>query len=246
MAGLLTKITKGRQSKPLRVGVTGPPGIGKSTFALGAPNALYIDADRRTDHLDVLGRLVPGSWKDITDTMRELSATTPAASGFGTVVFDTLDAMEQLLWAHVCKLGGKSQIEDFGFGKGYSKAETGWNVFYDELEALRSAGYITILIAHSELKRFSNPVGEDYEYWGVKLHKKAADMFTSRVDCLGFAAWDDVATEPKGTSKAKVLTSGKRSLKFAHNPAYQTKRGFDLPDETDLTWEDFHSKVYPE
>lgn len=247
MPSLLTSITKGRQEKPLRIGITGPPGVGKSTFALGAPRPLFIDADRRTEHLDVPGRVEPNMssetpWSDILDTMRELSVQKPAQSGYETIVFDTLDAMEALLHREICIKRNVASLEDVGgWGKGFQLAEAQWHTFFNGLEALRGAGYHVILVVHCELRRFGNPAGEDYDYWAVKLHKKANALFFARVDCLGFATWED-AVDTSG-NKAKALTSGKRVLQFGHNPAYQTKKGFALPDKMELDWEKFYGKV---
>jgi hypothetical protein len=56
---------------------------------------------------------------------------------FQTLVVDSLDWLEPLVWAHTAFMGGKDNIEDFGYGKGYKFADEHWRTFLDGLDALR-------------------------------------------------------------------------------------------------------------
>ena len=46
-------ITRGIQSKPLKVVIYGPEGVGKSTFASLFPDPLFIDTEGSTARMDV-------------------------------------------------------------------------------------------------------------------------------------------------------------------------------------------------
>ena len=49
----MSRITKGKQSRPPRVLVYGPPAVGKTSFAAGFPNPFVLDADKGSHYLDV-------------------------------------------------------------------------------------------------------------------------------------------------------------------------------------------------
>jgi len=230
----------------VRVAIHGGPGVGKSSFAAAAPAPLFIDADRRTGNLDV-ARVVPTSWSDILDTMRELCTVTAAKSEFATIVFDTLDAMEYLLHAELCAKHGCENIEQIagGYGKGFVAAKVEWLRFAAGIEALRSVGFGVILIAHSDIRTFQNPDGENYDVWTMQLDKRAVSILRGRVDIIGFACHEDLARKKKGELKAKVVTTGERVLKFKHNPAYLTKQDMGVPDDIPLSWAEFAKYVNP-
>ena len=59
------KITTGPQPGPQRCLITGVPGVGKSTFAAGAPDALFLQLERGVDHLDVAKTELMKEWSDV-------------------------------------------------------------------------------------------------------------------------------------------------------------------------------------
>jgi hypothetical protein len=243
---LLTRITKGRQARPVRLLVYGPVGCGKSTFAMQAPDAMFIDAEDRTAHLPVWGRFVPKTWPEILEFM----GTVIKDNLCKTLVFDTLDYMEGMLWEHLAAKEGVSTIEKVagGWGKGYNVARDQFNLLMMGVDKLARIGITSILLAHGELKTFKNPTGEDYDQWAIKLHKASKALITSKVDAVGFACWEDYARKAEKDAankhaKAKAITTGERVLKFAHDPAYETKPGIPLPDDMPLSWAAFEAAL---
>ena len=111
-------IMKGIQNKPLKIVVYGPEGIGKTTFASRFPDPLFIDTEGSTARMDVARTETPSSLAMLTAQLTEIRDTPPA--GFKTLVLDTIDWAERLCIRAVCEKAGKSGIEDFGYGKGYS------------------------------------------------------------------------------------------------------------------------------
>lgn len=238
---LLTRISRGKLVRPIRLLVHGPGGVGKSTFAAGAPDPLFIDTERRTEHLNVK-RFEPETWSEVMPFIGEVLSTRACK----TLVLDTLDHLEIMLWTHLCKTRGVQSIEDIGggFGKGFLIALAEFQRLAAGLEALRNAGISTILLAHSATKMYKNPTGDDYEQYAIKLDKRARALFVEKCDAVGFATWGDFAKLKKGEARAKAVTTGERVLKFEHHPAFESKAGFPLPDECPLTWEAF-SKYLP-
>ena len=120
----LDKLVKGKLQTPRRVMLYGPEGIGKTTFGAGAPSPIFFAAEAGTAQLDVVRFPKPEGWADVLDAVRTL---TTEAHDFKTLVFDTMDAIEPLLWAYMCKRDSNPKrtlrdVEDYGFGKGYEKA----------------------------------------------------------------------------------------------------------------------------
>lgn len=236
---LLGKISKGKIDRPPRVIVYGQAGVGKSTFASQWPDPLFIDAERRTEHLDV-SRIEVDSWGEVTGIMGELikAKEKPAK----TIVFDTLDHIELMIHDHLCSLSGVTSIEDVGggYGKGYTAAVNEWRRFVIGLEKLRAAGYGVLLLAHAHVKTFKNPLGEDYDKWQLKMNVKAGNFLREKADALGFAHFEDLVKEGKSSmDKGKGVTTGRRVLTFEHSAAFESKQGINLPDEIGLSYEEF-------
>jgi hypothetical protein len=216
--------------------VFGEPGVGKSTFGSEWPSPLFIDAEKRTEHLDI-SRVEVDSWRDVLGVMREVSQ---GESGFKTLVFDTVDHMELMIYDHLCKDGNVKTIEDYGggYGKGYTAALDQWRLFILGLEKLRSQGITCLLLAHGHIKTFRNPTGEDYDRWQLKMNVKAANFLREKMDAVGFAHFEDFTEEDK-KKNLKAHTTGDRMLAFSHSPAYESKQGINLPDEIELSYEAF-------
>lgn len=242
----LAKVSRGPIAGPVRMVVYGPAGVGKSSFAAGAPAPLFFDFEGRTQHLDV-ARVRPQSWAETLSVLREL-VTAPGE--FKTVVFDTLDHMEMLIHKHVCESNKWENIEDPGFGKGYVPALLEWGRFLTACEMLQAKGLNTLLLAHSQLSTVKNPSGDDYNVYALKLKggakTNASDLVREKADLVGFAHFEDFARKENAKdklSKAKAITTGDRVLTFKHHPAFETKKGVPMADETKLSWDAFEAAI---
>lgn len=247
MSALLSRVSRGKVTGPVRLVVYGPAGTGKSTFAAGAPAPLFFDFEGRTNHLDV-ARVRPQSWEETLQLMAEVANTGPGE--FQSLVFDTLDHMELLIHAYVCRKNGWETIEDPGFGKGYVSALSEWSRFLAACEVLNGRGFNTVLLAHSMVGTFKNPTGEDYNVIGLKLKggakTSASDLVREKIDLVGFAHFEDFSKKenPKDKlAKAKAVTTGDRVLTFKHHPAFETKKGVPMVDEVPLKWTAFEEAL---
>jgi hypothetical protein len=235
MSDLLSRISTGVVERPHSIVVFGPPGVGKSTFAASAPDPLFVDTDDRTAHLAVK-RIKPASFDEILEIMRLVVKGDVTAK---TLVVDTLDHAEMLLHKSLCDQHGVPSIEDVGggYGKGYIAAVGLWRRFALGLEALRNKGVNTILLAHSHVRTFQNPLGENFDRWELKLDKRAHAFLREKVDAVGFADFESVTTKSKDGGKlAKAKGTGRTLLKFAPSPAYESKRFAAYPETCELDW----------
>jgi hypothetical protein len=238
-------VVKGKIAKPLRVVLYGLEGVGKSTFAAGAPAPIFLGAEDGTSELDVHRFTQPRAWADVFDAITELST---AEHGYQTLVIDTLDWLEPLCWRHVCAnvrdQGGKqcAAIEDFGYGRGYTAALDEWRRLTSALEALiAKRGMHMVILAHSHVKAFKDPGFEAFDRHEMKLNIKAAGLWREWVDAVLFAAHDLSTVEKAGRVRG-VMTDA-RFIHTQRTAAYDAKNRYDLPPRIALDWSDFFEAV---
>ncbi len=231
----LTTITRGKVLAPPRVLLYGAEGIGKSTFAAGAPLPIFLPGEEGTNHLDVARFPRPETWQDVLESVRVLDQD---AHDYKTFVVDTLDSLEPLVWAEVCRKGGKTAIEDFGFGKGYIAAVDEWRYFLAAVERLRARGMGVVLLAHSVVKTFKNPEGEDYDRYQLKLHEKSAGVLKEWSEAVLFAQLETYAPK-EDRGKAKGISTGARIVRTQRTAAFDAKNRYDLPESMPLDWQAF-------
>jgi hypothetical protein len=241
----LSKVVKGRLAKPVRVLIYGVEGVGKSTFAAAAPNVIFVGAEDGTSELDVARYPEPRSWDEALEAIADLTTT---QHDYKTLALDTLDWLEPLCWEHVCR-GKKGKdgkliqnIEDFGYGKGYNAALDQWRLMLAALERLRNArGMHIVLIAHSTIKDFKNPVGDDFDRYQLKLHQKASGLMREWCDAILFAQHETFTHEKDG--RVRGIQSGARIVCTERSAAWDAKNRYDLPDKLPLDWDSFWEAV---
>lgn len=233
----LDALVRGKQQAPARVVIYGPEGIGKSTFGANAPGAIFLGAEDGTAQLDVTRFPTPENWTEALDAIRTL---TTDAHEFRTLVVDTLDWLEPVLWRHICERDKKRDIEEYGFGKGYQAALDEWRVFLSALDRLRmKRGMNVVLIAHSHVKSFKNPEGDDFDRYELKLHLKASGLIKEWSDAVLFAAFETFAVTDSKTKRTRGVSSGARLLNTERTAAFDAKNRYGLPPTIPISWDEF-------
>ena len=238
----LSSIRSGRQLAPPRILIYGPEGIGKTSWAIAAPHPVVILTE---DGLSALGTDTPHfpiahAYQEVLDAIGVLYTSDHP---YETLVLDSVDWLEALIWAHVAKAANKTSIESFTFQKGYLLAIDRWREVLEGLDALRDQKKMAIILtAHSQVKRFDDPTSEPYDRYSLKLHKFAAPLVTEWVDVLGFATQElIVKREEVGFDKraSRALASGGRVLYLSRTPAFDSKSRYPMPKQIPLSWEAF-------
>ena len=171
--------------------------------------------------------------------MREALISLEGEHDFGTVVVDSLDWLEPLIWAEICRKHNKGSIEEFGYGKGYVEALPLWREFLDRLDRLRARGMASILIAHSEIKKFDAPDSDPYDRYLIKLHKGASALVQEWADVIGFAQFETQVKKTEngfGAIKARGIGTGRRLLHVEEKPAYVAKNRYGMAPTIPLDW----------
>ena len=237
----LRSVVGGRQAQPVRVLLYGVEGIGKSTFAAAAPMPIFIGAEDGTAHLDVQRFQNPEKWQDVLDAVRAL---TVEKHEYQTLVIDTLDWAEPLLWRKVCADGKVESIEDLGYGRGYTAALDGWRVLLAGIEELRRVKRMhVVFLAHSWIKPFKDPEGPGYDRYEMKIHAKAGGLMKEWCDCVLFANYETFAQTDAKTKRVRGVDTGARLFYTQRRAAYDAKNRYDLPESLPLSWEDFFAAV---
>jgi hypothetical protein len=237
----LANVTKGKLVTPMRVLLYGVEGVGKSTFAASAPEPIFLGTEDGTAHLDVARLPFPHDWAEILAAVNMLRTE---SHQFKTLVIDTLDWVEPVLWAHICKRDGMPNIEAYGYGKGYSAALDEWRLLLSALERMRNEKKINvIMLAHSWIKPFKNPEGDDFDRYELKLNTKAGGLLKEWSDAVLFANYETFAKKDAKTKRIKGVSTGARLIYTTRTASYDAKNRYDLPETMPLSWEDFWAGV---
>ena len=225
---------------PPRILAHGVAGIGKSTFGAQSDRPVFIQTE------DGLGNIKVAHFplaKSFDDVMEALAALYSEPHDYKTVVVDSVDWLEPLVWQRACKDNGWGSIEEPGYGKGYVAALDLWRQYLDGLNALRDERGMTVIqIAHTDIRRFDSPEHEPYDRYVIKLHARAAALLQEHSDVVLFANYristvkSDVGFNKKVT---RALGSGERVLYTAERPAFLAKNRYGLPDVLPLDWQAF-------
>lgn len=234
------------------VAVVGPKKAGKtSSFAFGAPRPFFIFTDRGGDAVlpaSFADKVKPDAWDTLptdreppTSIMGALRGLLEEEHPYQTVVIDTIDRAQLLLWSWICAKHGVQSIEEVGggFGKGFTAALEQVNEMISILFSLaEKRGMNWIIIGHQEAKSGNDPSGNEYERWQMSLNQKAAGAILGAVNTILFAEPQiEVKSEKKGaqTIKRGAQTGVTRAI-------VRSKQGIEagsrwlLPPDFLLSW----------
>ena len=243
---LLEHVQSGKNPAPRRVMLYGTHGIGKSTFGSMSPKPIFIQTEDGLGEIDCDRFPLSETFEQVITSLSDLYSE---KHPYRTVVVDSLDWLERLIWADVCKKRMVESIEDIGYGKGYVFALTQWKQFLEGLAALRSdRGMTAILISHAKIERFENPETESYDRYSPRLHKTASQVVQEWCDEVLFATYKvytKVTDEGMGRKKAKGTGTGERIIRTTERPAHVAKNRLNLPDELPLDWNAYAKYINP-
>lgn len=238
----VANVVSGIVKVPDRILLYGIEGIGKSTFAANAPRPIFIEPESDgTARINTNRLPAPETWGDVIDAVDSLTVD---PHDYQTLVVDTLDAAEAMLWRFICKRDDKGSIEAYGYGKGYVAALDEWRVFMGRLEKLRRERRMgIILIAHSWIKPFKNPEGDDFDRYEMKLHPRAGGLLREWCDAVLFANYEVLTAKENDKAKAKGVTTDNRIVHTRRTAAFDAKNRFGLPESLPLDYAEFMSAI---
>ena len=240
MAISLSQLNRTNVPKPPRILIHGVAGVGKTTFASESRSPVFVQTE------DGLGTLAATSFplaRTFEEVMGALAALYTEEHEHGTVVIDSVDWLEPLIWNKACRDNGWNSIEDPGYGRGYIAALALWRQYIDGLNALRDERGMTVVqIAHTDIKRFDSPEHDPYDRYVIKLHARAAALLQEHSDVVLFANYriSTVKAEVGFNKKVnRAMGSGERVIHTAERPAFLAKNRYGLPETLPLAWDAF-------
>lgn len=233
--------------KPITT-IYGEAGLGKTTFGASAPNPIILMTEDGLGQINVPHFPIAQSFDDVMSAIGTLYSE---EHGFNSLIIDSLDWLEPLVWKAVCAEHGKESIEAFGYGRGYVEAQSYWRAFMDGIRALRNDKNMWIVMtAHSQIVHVEDPLMAAFDSHTLKLHKKAAALVEEFSDVIGFAALKTLTIDEKKDSftdkdakRTRAKTTGERLLHVAPSPAFTAKNRFSLPATLPLEWSAFQAAI---
>ena len=257
MAFDLQSISREAQNLPPRILLLGLPKVGKTTWAASAPGAVLIPV-KGEEGADAVTCAKFPTVQSYLDLCEALDTLANEKHDFKFVVIDSASALERLIWERACAIGLEEndkpkktfkKIEDFGYGKGYTVANSVWVDLTHRLDKLRNAREMgCILIGHVSKAPFDDPMSMAYDEWVFSVHTTdkgggARDILTRWVDSVLFAR-EKAYLKNVGDEKHpdyKGLGTGERVLLTQKRPGHPGGGRFpygNLPYELPL---DFHA-----
>jgi hypothetical protein len=226
----------------------GTPGVGKSTLASTAPNALFMFTENGQRDLEV---------QTITDRPFETAAEFVAGLDFigrgvktgefknvQTLVVDSLDHLETLVINAVTTIYKERALADgfqpdavaaitsfneipakYNFEK-WSEIDAQWQLIWKRIIRLRDLGVGIVGICHSHLRVIDDPASDaPYERHELKLDAKRAQKYwVDNADVIGFIHYPTVFdAQTKRTSLSKSP-----HIVFDRNASWMSKPNFGL------------------
>jgi len=226
---LLSQISHGKRPAPRRCMIHGVQGVGKSSWAATSDKPIFIQTEDGLGEIDCAKFPVARNFADVIAAMTELYT---AQHDYRTIVLDSLDWLERMIWQSVCFRKKETNIEDFHFQKGYVFALDEWRKFIDALDALRrDRGMAVILIAHTKIEKFQTPEDSAIDRFTPRLHKLAAAIVMEWCDEVFFATYTSV-TDPKKVRGVEA----ERVMRTTEGPTHVAKNRLKMPVELELDW----------
>ncbi|GMU38263.1 MAG: AAA family ATPase [Phycisphaerae bacterium] len=241
---LMEQVQRGRRSVPRRVLLYGTQGVGKTTWGAMAEAPVFIQTEDGLAHLECDRFPLATRYGDV---LAALGGLYTQPHEYRTVIVDSLDWLERLIWTEVCQKRGVENIEDIGYGKGYVFALTQWREVLQGLDALHNErGMTIILIAHAQIERFANPETDTYDRYSPRLQKLASALVQEWCDEVLFATYrvhTKTTKEAFDRTRVQGIGQGERILRTAERPAHVAKNRLSLPDELPLDYRVFAAYV---
>jgi len=246
---LTSVVSASAEFKPQKILAYGVQGLGKTTFGCTFDDPILLRIEDGAAAIDV--PTFPGlveTYADLYEAIKALHGEHP----YKSLVVDSLDWMEPIIWRATCARLEIDSIEKAGYGKGYVEADAEWRNILGGFDSLRhNKGMTIVLVAHAEIKRFEPPDGDAFDRYQIKLHKRAWALWQEWADMVLFANYKrrmvKVKEGGKGPDKQRAEGTGERCLYTDERPAYLAKNRWGLPHEIyigqDKTWAGFHQAL---
>lgn len=230
-------LVKGKQELPPRICIYGNHGIGKSTIASQFPDPIFINTEDGLDSLDVTS--FPRA-AEINDVVESIKTLLKEEHSFKTLVIDSVDWLVEPLI--VKDIESTHDAKDLGYGKGQVLVAESFREILQGLDALRrKRGMNIILLAHSNVVRYENPLTEPYDRFSPKLPNRCNSLLQEWCDVIAYAGFKVIVKKSDvgfNNTVNRGITTGERLLHVVENPAFIAKNRYNCPESFEMKYEE--------
>ncbi len=231
MAKSISQLNSTKSTNPPITLLYGVDGVGKTSLAAEWPDPIYLHTEGEEPPNDV-ELATPGTLTSYEELLGLIGELVTEDHDRKTVIIDSLDGLESLVWAATCERLKVGSIEEPGFGKGYVETDKEWQDLLGGIAALKARGIAVVMLAHPEIVRFDSPISDPYSRYGIKLHKRASALVREKADIVGFINYR-TTLKTKEVGPKKAITHGEgggdRQIHLEERPGFVAKNRYNMP-----------------
>lgn len=221
---------------PPRILLYGVDGIGKSTFASQLPSPIFVPTEKGLS--EIAADRFPFC-RSFDEVDRCFDFLLEKKHSYKSVIVDSVDWLEKLIWKVIASDHRKEYIEEIGYQAGYKLALHQWRYFLDRLDDIQERrGMIILLLAHSTIESYTEPGEPEYDKYQLDVHKLAAPIIYQWADAVLFLNYKNYITKSKSKDDGEVITrvssANERIFYTEERPAFRAKNRYNFPPE--ISW----------
>lgn len=199
----------------------------KSAIIMGSGETGY-DTLLSGNRVPRIPRVLCESWEEDLAIADSLIAD---QQGLDIVFWDSLGTHERLCHDFVCRtrFGGDWGEHGFlSFNKGYDIAVSEWLKLLAKLDQLNQKGVTIVLLGHSKVKPFKNPLGADFDRYICDVHEKTWAATARWADAVMFGNFSTIVEASKREERKNVAERKGKGIGGTDRLLYTERRdGFD-------------------
>ncbi|MBN2138178.1 MAG: ATP-binding protein [Sedimentisphaerales bacterium] len=246
---------------PPKIALNCVEGWGKTSCGAYAPKPAILMARGETGYLTLLGtqsvpnidNVVVESWQSLLALLGDLASK--ESLPYKTLVLDAVGGFERLCHEYVCFRDFNGDWGEKGFTsyqQGYEVAVSDWLRMLALLDQVNAKGVIILLLGHTQIRPFKNPMGPDFDRYIADIHHKTWAVTHKWVDAALFGTYLTVVDNvSKGRNpKGKGIGGTQRILYTERRDSFDAKNRYGMPNEIDIPndpsqiWSTIWSHIY--